>query len=358
MRPLSEYISKWVSPDVRMDSLKRIGSGTYGEVFKLKTDEGPRSNKGFEQFGNIELAVKIPKSPVLSTDLASELIMLSRYRKTSSIITLHTAVPINNRICFVLDYAPYDFLKVLKLDFCEATLKFYFYELFKAVNVLHTANIVHRDLKFSNVLITPTGELKLIDFGLAHACRLSPLTGCLNEIPMRSHVVTLRFRAPELVYGQSCYNTSIDIWSIGVMMLLMVSKINVLNGDSDGELISQIHDLVGIPDVDKFPNFQRFRFFDRFYDDFGPDDNQELKKLVEKSLNDLGWSWDLCDIILSCLNIHSPLRITAKNALKHPWFSTGVEKRPVSGHILRSLEHAASTPAGSSPPQKIQRTHT
>jgi hypothetical protein len=90
----------------------------------------------------------------------------------------------------------------------------------------HARGIMHRDLKPQNLLVDRKGTLKLADFGLARAFM----------IPVRSYtheVVTLWYRAPEILLGQRTYAPAVDMWSIGTIFVEMVNKRPLWPGDSE-----------------------------------------------------------------------------------------------------------------------------
>lgn len=110
--------------------------------------------------------------------------------------------------------------------FCEAQVKGWTYQLLSAVAYLHDNGLMHRDIKSihifilhtdyylaSNILINLDGKLKLADFGLSRELK-DPLKMNYNA-KYTLPVVTLWYRAPELILGDSDYTTAIDVWSVG-----------------------------------------------------------------------------------------------------------------------------------------------
>lgn len=97
----------------------------------------------------------------------------------------------------------------MKNPFTPSEVKCLMHQLLKGLEYLHRNFIIHRDLKLSNLLLASDGTLKIADFGLARKFsyppggRPAPLTPC---------VVTLWYRAPEVLYGEMKYTTAIDMW--------------------------------------------------------------------------------------------------------------------------------------------------
>jgi len=90
------------------------------------------------------------------------------------------------------------------------TVKNFTWQLLNGISFCHKNRVLHRDLKPQNLLINRRGDLKIGDFGLARAFGV-PVNTFSNE------VVTLWYRAPDVLLGSRTYSTSIDIWSVGCM---------------------------------------------------------------------------------------------------------------------------------------------
>lgn len=106
---------------------------------------------------------------------------------------------------------------------------------------------MHRDLKPQNLLIDKHGNIKLADFGLARAFGL-PVKTYTHE------VVTLWYRAPEILLGQKQYSTPVDIWSIGCIFAEMAQRKALFAGDSEIDQIFKIFQVQGTPNETNWPS--------------------------------------------------------------------------------------------------------
>jgi cell division cycle 2-like protein len=114
---------------------------------------------------------------------------------------------------------------------------------------LHAKWIMHRDLKTSNLLMNNRGEIKLADFGMARYYGDPPPK--LTQL-----VVTLWYRAPELLLGADKYGTEIDMWSIGCIFGELLTKEPLLQGKNEVDQVSKVFALTGPPNSQTWPGFR------------------------------------------------------------------------------------------------------
>ena len=137
-----------------------------------------------------------------------EISLLSFLRHENIVQLKDVAIGKNNSIFLVMEYCEQDLSIILdKMQDCfsESQIKCIMMQLFRGLQYLHRNFIVHRDLKVSNLLLTDKGCLKIADFGLARKYSI-PLK------PMTPDVVTLFYRAPELLLYSQTQSTAIDMW--------------------------------------------------------------------------------------------------------------------------------------------------
>lgn len=151
-----------------------------------------------------------------------------------------------------MDFLEHD-LKTLLQDmddpFSPSETKTLLRQICSATSYLHSNWIMHRDLKTSNLLLNNRGELKLADFGMAR------YTG--NPAPKLTQlVVTLWYRAPELLLGAEEYGFEIDVWSIGCIFAELLTREPLFQGKNEVSQLSEIFKLLGTPNAKSWPDFR------------------------------------------------------------------------------------------------------
>ena len=185
----------------------------------------------------------------------------------------------------------------------------FMYQLCKGLAHLHSHGVMHRDLKPQNLLVDKKKMiLKIADLGLGRAFSV-PIKSYTHEI------VTLWYRAPEVLLGGTHYSTPVDMWSVGCIMAELARKAPLFPGDSELQQLLHIFKLLGTPSDSVWPGVSKLRD----WHDFPQWKPQDLGKVITE-LNADG-----IDLMQRMLQYDPSKRIGAKEALKHPYFD-GVDK--------------------------------
>lgn len=118
-------------------------------------------------------------------------------------------------------------------------LKTITYQIIKAIDFLHSHDIIHRDVKPENLLMNYTGHLKVCDFGFARSTLPN------NSAVYTDYVSTRWYRSPELLVGDANYQKAVDIWAIGCIYAEMFNGMPLFPGDSDLHTLKLILELFG-----------------------------------------------------------------------------------------------------------------
>ncbi|EGC31073.1 protein serine/threonine kinase [Dictyostelium purpureum] len=279
--------------------IEKLGEGTYGIVYKAKN----RETGEIVALKRIRLDSEdegVPCTAIREISLLKEL-------KHPNIVRLHDVIHTERKLTLVFEYLDQDLKKYL--DECggeisKATIKSFMYQLLKGVAFCHDHRVLHRDLKPQNLLINRKGELKLADFGLARAF----------GIPVRTYsheVVTLWYRAPDVLMGSRKYSTPIDIWSAGCIFAEMASGRPLFPGSGTSDQLFRIFKILGTPTEESWPTITELP---EYKPDFPVHPAHNLASIVhgldEKGLN----------LLSKMLQYDPNQRITAQQALKHPYF--------------------------------------
>ncbi|KAI8377272.1 serine/threonine-protein kinase pef1 [Blakeslea trispora] len=290
-------------PDQRYTRLEKLGEGTYATVYKGKS----RVTGEIVALKEIHLD---PEEGAPSTAIRE--ISLMKELKHPNIMRLQDIIHTENKLTLVFEYMDQDLKKYMDsaarsthgaLD--ANTIKSFMYQLLRGIAYCHENRVLHRDLKPQNLLINKHHQLKLGDFGLARAFGI-PVNTFSNE------VVTLWYRAPDVLLGSRMYSTSIDIWSAGCIMAEMYTGRPLFPGTTNEDQLQKIFRLMGTPNEQTWPNISQLPEYKPAQVAYPPQHISQFLPTI-----------DTCglDLLNRMLQYQPQLRISAKDALNHAYFN-------------------------------------
>ncbi|KAJ1025932.1 hypothetical protein NDA16_002558 [Ustilago loliicola] len=233
-------------PGEAYESIHQVGEGTYGQVFKARSER----TGALVALKKIRMDAEKDGFPVT----AMREIKLLQALRHENVVRLHEMMVTRGSIYMVFEYMEHDLNGILahpQVQFSDAHLKSLAQQLFSGLDYLHRKAVLHRDLKGSNLLLNNQGRLKLADFGLArfYAKR--------RQGDYTNRVVTLWYRPPELLFGETQYGSEVDMWGAGCIFLELFVKKPVFQSETELGQVTAITDILGPvtkenwPDVDK-----------------------------------------------------------------------------------------------------------
>jgi len=287
--------------------MNRIEEGTYGVVYRA------RDKRTQEIVALKKLKMEREKEGFPITSLREiNTLLISQH---INVVTVREIVVGSNmdQIFIVMDFVQHDLKGLMETMrkknqvFLPGEVKCLMQQLLRAIHHLHDNWILHRDLKASNLLLSHNGILKVGDFGLAREYG-SPLKN------YTAIVVTLWYRAPELLLGTKRYSTHIDVWSIGCILGELLMMEPLFPGKSEVDELNKIFKLLGTPSEKIWPGYKELPGVRSMkFIDFPVSKLRE--KFPERMLSDHG-----LDLMKGLLTYDPRQRMTCAQALEHPWF--------------------------------------
>ncbi|KAL4427156.1 hypothetical protein ABPG77_001160 [Micractinium sp. CCAP 211/92] len=293
--------------------LNRISEGTYGVVYRARDGETGE----ICALKRVKLEKERDGFPLTSIREINILLSLNHPHIVNvSEVVVGTSL---DAVFMVMEYCDHDLKAVMEermtQPFSIAEVKTLMLQLLSGMAYLHDNWVLHRDLKTSNILYTNRGELKLCDFGLARQYG-SPLA------PYTHMVVTLWYRAPELLLGQRKYSTAVDVWSIGCIMAELLSKEPLFPGKSEIDQLQLILKTMGSPTEETWPGVSKLPHAKKFNLGKYPAGNLRQRFPApglgfdgRPSLSEQGFH-----LLSSLLELCPERRMSCEEALDHAWF--------------------------------------
>ncbi|PHZ15406.1 Serine/threonine-protein kinase SSN3 [Rhizopus microsporus ATCC 52813] len=306
-----------------------ISSGTYGRVYKARSrnKDDPRefAIKKFkpDREGDTHHYVGISQS-------ACREIALCRELRHENVVALEEVLLEDKAIFMVFEYAEHDFLQIIhhhlhaqKKPIPEIVVKSLLWQLINGVAYLHANWVLHRDLKPANVLLTSDGVVKTADLGLARLFN-KPLAPLFNGDKV---VVTIWYRAPELLFGARHYTKAVDMWAVGCIFGELLALKPIFKGEEakidnkksvpfQRSQLTKIIEVMGTPTKERWPSIDQLPDYPHLAS--FPQCPNNLKQVYQMMV--CPKSESAFNLLSALLEYDPAKRITAEKALNHPYF--------------------------------------
>ncbi|RKP36935.1 negative regulator of the PHO system [Dimargaris cristalligena] len=291
-------------PNSRYKRSDKLGEGTYATVYKGEDTQN----------GAIVALKDIHYDPEEGTPSTAvrEIALMKELRHDNIVRLLHVEQTENNLV-MVFEFMDKDLKKYMDTVGTPGTgaldagvIRRFMFHLLQGLAFCHDRRVLHRDLKPQNLLISKTGVLKLADFGLARSTGI-PVTTFSNE------VVTLWYRAPDVLLGSKNYDTTIDMWSVGCIFAEMYTGRPLFPGNNADDQINRIFRVLGTPTYQTWPLLPELpNAKSKTFTHHNPVPLPSVLPMMDHLA---------IDLLSRLLRYEPSQRIGAKEALMHPYFS-------------------------------------
>lgn len=287
-------------PSSLYEKIEKIGQGTYGVVYKAKN----RSTDEVVALKKIRLEGDDEGVPSTAIREISSLMELNH----PNVVRLLDVLCEDKKLSLVFEFLDQDLKKYIDTappdGLTPQHVKSFLWQILQAIMFCHCRRMLHRDMKPQNVLISQDGVLKIADFGLSRAFGI--------PLPVYTHeVVTLWYRAPEILLGQQRYSTPVDVWSIGCIFAEMANRKALFTGECEIDQLYKIFRYMGTPTEKQWRELENLPFYNMQFPKFPKTDlSQIIPELCPDGI----------DLLHRLLKFDPAHRITARRALEHPYF--------------------------------------
>jgi len=287
---------------------QKVGKGAYGIVWKAidkKTKEVVALKKIFDAFQN----------PTDAQRTFREIMFLQELGDHDNIITLLNVMRAENNsdIYLIFEYMETDLHAVIRANILEEIHKQYIiYQILKSLKYMHSGNVLHRDLKPSNILLNSDCLVKVADFGLARSIKQLETTE--ETTVLTDYVATRWYRAPEILLGSTKYTKGVDIWSVGCIMAELLLGKPMFPGTSTMNQLDKVIEITGRPSTEDIEGIQS-PFASTILESIPQNPPRSLSEIFPKI------SEDARDLLTHLLAFNPAKRITAEEALEHPYLA-------------------------------------
>lgn len=301
-------VVQWGDQD-NYEVVKKVGRGKYSEVFE-----------GINIVNNEKCIIKILK-PVKKKKIKREIKILQNLTGGPNIIKLLDIVkdPLSKTPSLVFEHVNNTDFKVLYPTFKDYDVRYYIYQLLKALDYAHSQGIMHRDVKPHNVMIDHSQrQLRLIDWGLAEFYHPN------REYNVR--VASRYYKGPELLVDLQDYDYSLDLWSLGAMFAAMIfRKDPFFCGHDNYDQLVKIARVLGTDSLYEYLGKYGIEIDAQLENLIGNHSKKSWTKFVSNENAHLVSS-EAIDFLDKLLRYDHQERLTCQEAMAHPYFAVVRER--------------------------------
>ncbi|TFK51747.1 Pkinase-domain-containing protein [Heliocybe sulcata] len=294
----------------RWKLIREMGSGAYGVVISA-LDEISGETVAVKQVSRVFDKVQLAKRALREITLLRH---FSNHENITGMIDLDAISPDADEIYIFMEPMEADLHQIIKSgqQLTNEHVQYFLYQILRGMKYIHSASVVHRDLKPGNLLVNADCELKICDFGLARGFEHSP-DG--NQTQLTEYVATRWYRAPELMLAFRQYNTGIDVWSIGCIFAELLMAKPLFKGKDYVDQLNKILDVLGTPDDEVIRRIgsDRAQAYIR---------SLPFKKTVRFQKLFPNADPQAIELLTQMLTFDPAARMTVTQALEHPWLSS------------------------------------
>lgn len=309
-----------------------VGAGTYGKVFKaihIYTRDKVALKK-------IRMDGERDGFPIT----AVREIRLLQHLRHKHVVALQEVMVERNEAYMVFEYLSHDLTGLINhptFRLTSAHKKDLAKQMFEGLDFLHRRGVLHRDIKAANILISSSGQLKYADFGLARFYTKS------RQLDYTNRVITVWYRPPELLLGETQYGPAVDVWSAACVFMEMFARKAVFPGEG-GELsqLEKVYHVLGTPNKTEWPGIVELPWYELM------SHTQSRKQRQFETLFTDILSVEAMDLVKWCFQYDPQNRPSAEEVLRHNYFVSeepepkrAVELEDVQGdwHEFESKQH-------------------